>query len=202
MGSSEGPVPPQNPNDQTELGQLYVKPEPHANLLSQLLENVALKDREEGETGYPLRPFARDCQFYIRTGSCKFGLDCKFNHPVTRNTQVFFLRFENFIWCCTWWWVRFDGFWRLVRREKLKKGFRRRSNARSFCLPHCLVFHLFYLVMFTCENFFWEVGCMFCLLVMSMVLESKVPRFLATCFSILCFWKEKESDFNRQNKRK
>ncbi|KAJ0753361.1 putative transcription factor C3H family [Helianthus annuus] len=31
---------------------------------------------------YPTRPDAQDCSFFIRTGTCKFGSSCKFNHPV------------------------------------------------------------------------------------------------------------------------
>ncbi|XP_021762041.1 zinc finger CCCH domain-containing protein 43-like [Chenopodium quinoa] len=30
---------------------------------------------------FPVRPEAEDCTFYVRTGTCKFGMNCKFNHP-------------------------------------------------------------------------------------------------------------------------
>ncbi|CAA2939580.1 zinc finger CCCH domain-containing protein 43-like isoform X3 [Olea europaea var. sylvestris] len=36
---------------------------------------------------YPLRPDAEDCSFYMKTGSCKFGSGCKFNHPSRRKHQ-------------------------------------------------------------------------------------------------------------------
>ncbi|XP_071731728.1 zinc finger CCCH domain-containing protein 67-like isoform X2 [Rutidosis leptorrhynchoides] len=36
---------------------------------------------------YPVRPDAEDCSYYIRTGMCKFGLHCKFNHPLRRRNQ-------------------------------------------------------------------------------------------------------------------
>lgn len=41
---------------------------------------------------YPVRPEAEDCSFYLKTGTCKFGSNCKFNHPVRRKTnqQVFY----------------------------------------------------------------------------------------------------------------
>ncbi|KAK9054564.1 hypothetical protein SSX86_025643 [Deinandra increscens subsp. villosa] len=39
---------------------------------------------------YPLRLDAEDCSYYIRTGVCKFGSNCKFNHPIRRKNQVFF----------------------------------------------------------------------------------------------------------------
>lgn len=35
---------------------------------------------------YPLRPDAEDCAFYMKTGTCKYGFHCKFNHP-RRKTQ-------------------------------------------------------------------------------------------------------------------
>ena len=93
MGSCEDPVSRQNTHDQIELGLMYPKPDPDpdpdAELLVQQFENVALKDTEETEIQYPLRPYAQDCPYYVRTGSCKFGLNCKFNHPVTRTGQVF-----------------------------------------------------------------------------------------------------------------
>lgn len=37
---------------------------------------------------YPVRPEAEDCSFYLKTGTCKFGSNCKFNHPVRRKTQA------------------------------------------------------------------------------------------------------------------
>ncbi|EOA15111.1 hypothetical protein CARUB_v10028484mg [Capsella rubella] len=37
---------------------------------------------------YPVRPDAEDCSFYMRTGSCKYGSSCKFNHPARRRLQI------------------------------------------------------------------------------------------------------------------
>jgi hypothetical protein len=42
----------------------------------------------ESENVYPVRPGAEDCSFYMRTGSCKFGSSCKFNHPLARKFQI------------------------------------------------------------------------------------------------------------------
>ncbi|XP_021984094.1 zinc finger CCCH domain-containing protein 67 isoform X1 [Helianthus annuus] len=36
---------------------------------------------------YPLRPDAEDCSYYMRTGMCKYGSTCKFNHPLRRKHQ-------------------------------------------------------------------------------------------------------------------
>ncbi|KAG6423465.1 hypothetical protein SASPL_113861 [Salvia splendens] len=48
-----------------------------------------LKVEESGENGgagdelgsYPDRPGEPDCIYYLRTGSCGYGSDCRFNHP-------------------------------------------------------------------------------------------------------------------------
>lgn len=40
------------------------------------------------EFPFPLRPEAEDCAFYLKTGTCKFGSNCKFNHPIQRKQQV------------------------------------------------------------------------------------------------------------------
>lgn len=39
------------------------------------------------KTSYPLRPDAQDCPYYMKTGMCKFGSNCKFNHPSRRKNQ-------------------------------------------------------------------------------------------------------------------
>ncbi|KAJ7956115.1 Zinc finger CCCH domain-containing protein [Quillaja saponaria] len=51
---------------------------------------VAKKDeRSSGRTyQYPVRPEAGDCAFYLKTGTCKFGSNCKFKHPVRRKNQL------------------------------------------------------------------------------------------------------------------
>lgn len=33
---------------------------------------------------YPQRPDEPDCAYYLKTGSCRFGSSCKFNHPARR----------------------------------------------------------------------------------------------------------------------
>lgn len=33
---------------------------------------------------FPVRPNEPDCSFYVRTGTCRFGLNCKFNHPPSK----------------------------------------------------------------------------------------------------------------------
>ncbi|TVU50568.1 hypothetical protein EJB05_01945 [Eragrostis curvula] len=38
----------------------------------------------QGENIFPERPDQPECQFYMKTGDCKFGAVCKFNHPKDR----------------------------------------------------------------------------------------------------------------------
>lgn len=68
------------------------------------LESVAQDPRKEDEKSpgeaeeegldvgrkdkFPVRPEAEDCSFYLKTGTCKFGSNCKFNHPIQRKPQV------------------------------------------------------------------------------------------------------------------
>ncbi|GMI76722.1 hypothetical protein like AT3G48440 [Hibiscus trionum] len=58
--------------------------------------NVVGDDQGENEnndddvrrTNYPVRPEAEDCAYFIKTGVCKFGFNCKFNHPIPRKNQA------------------------------------------------------------------------------------------------------------------
>ncbi|XP_078433775.1 zinc finger CCCH domain-containing protein 63-like isoform X2 [Wolffia australiana] len=53
--------------------------------------------RDEGvERGqYPERPGEPDCSYYIRTGLCKFGITCRFNHPADRMLAAAAARFKG-----------------------------------------------------------------------------------------------------------
>lgn len=37
---------------------------------------------------YPERPGEPDCTYYIRTGLCRFGMTCRFNHPPNRKLAI------------------------------------------------------------------------------------------------------------------
>ncbi|KAK8710777.1 hypothetical protein V6N13_146087 [Hibiscus sabdariffa] len=56
-------------------------------------ENV--KGYEDVRSHYPVRPDADDCAFYMKTGLCKFGSHCKFNHPVGRKKQAVQEKFKE-----------------------------------------------------------------------------------------------------------
>ncbi|WOL01368.1 zinc finger CCCH domain-containing protein ZFN-like isoform X1 [Canna indica] len=48
-----------------------------------------LRGSDSMESGpYPERPGEPDCAYYIRTGLCRFGMTCKFNHPPNRMLAV------------------------------------------------------------------------------------------------------------------
>ncbi|MED6167559.1 hypothetical protein PIB30_003937 [Stylosanthes scabra] len=53
------------------------------------VDGVEKREERSGGGGraqhqYPWRPDAPDCAFYMKTGNCKFGINCKFNHPINR----------------------------------------------------------------------------------------------------------------------
>ncbi|KAK1377246.1 Zinc finger, CCCH-type [Heracleum sosnowskyi] len=50
--------------------------------------SVGFNDGNNGNHPYPLRPDAEDCSFYMRTGTCKYGSNCRFNHPLKRKNQA------------------------------------------------------------------------------------------------------------------
>lgn len=45
--------------------------------------------RENETLQYRERPGEPDCAYYIRTGLCRFGMTCKFNHPANRKMVNF-----------------------------------------------------------------------------------------------------------------
>ncbi|ONK72978.1 uncharacterized protein A4U43_C04F25660 [Asparagus officinalis] len=53
------------------------------------LWQMRLRGNETLETGeYPERPGEPDCAYYMRTGMCRFGMTCRFNHPPNRKLAV------------------------------------------------------------------------------------------------------------------
>lgn len=55
------------------------------NHISDELWDMNLTSRNGIESGfYPVREGEPDCSYYIRTGLCRFGNSCRFNHPTNR----------------------------------------------------------------------------------------------------------------------
>ncbi|KVI07572.1 Zinc finger, CCCH-type [Cynara cardunculus var. scolymus] len=53
------------------------------------LWQLNLRSREAMESGpYPVREGEPDCSYYIRTGLCRFGATCRFNHPPNRKLAI------------------------------------------------------------------------------------------------------------------
>lgn len=50
--------------------------------------NLIYNSRNQGELGanmnLPERPDQPECRYYMNTGTCKYGSDCKFHHPKER----------------------------------------------------------------------------------------------------------------------
>ncbi|KAG5134955.1 hypothetical protein AAZX31_09G230100 [Glycine max] len=50
---------------------------------------INLRSSETMESGpYPEHPGEPDCSYYIRTGLCRFGATCRFNHPPNRKLAI------------------------------------------------------------------------------------------------------------------
>ncbi|KAL6988886.1 hypothetical protein U1Q18_014637 [Sarracenia purpurea var. burkii] len=53
------------------------------------LWQMNLRSNETMESGpYPVREGEPDCSYYIRTGLCRFGATCRFNHPPNRKLAI------------------------------------------------------------------------------------------------------------------
>ncbi|KAD4584103.1 hypothetical protein R6Q59_037028 [Mikania micrantha] len=54
-----------------------------------VLWQLNLRSSETMESGsYPVREGEPDCSYYIRTGLCRFGATCRFNHPPNRSLAI------------------------------------------------------------------------------------------------------------------
>lgn len=53
---------------------------------SDAMWQMTLRSNESME--YPERPGEPDCSYYIRTGLCRFGATCRFNHPSDRKLAI------------------------------------------------------------------------------------------------------------------
>ncbi|KAK6144973.1 hypothetical protein DH2020_021793 [Rehmannia glutinosa] len=53
------------------------------------LWQMNMRSREQTDSGpYPVREGEPDCSYYIRTGLCRFGTTCRFNHPPNRKLAI------------------------------------------------------------------------------------------------------------------
>lgn len=62
---------------------------PSPSLNEDAMWQMNLRASETMETGpYPERPGEADCSYYIRTGLCRFGATCRYNHPSNRKMVI------------------------------------------------------------------------------------------------------------------
>ncbi|XP_031377744.1 zinc finger CCCH domain-containing protein ZFN-like isoform X2 [Punica granatum] len=60
-----------------------------SELSSNATWQMNMRSPETMEPGpYPERPGEPDCSYYIRTGLCRFGATCRFNHPSNRKLAI------------------------------------------------------------------------------------------------------------------
>ncbi|KAG6511971.1 hypothetical protein ZIOFF_030060 [Zingiber officinale] len=59
---------------------------PHAYATSaEAMWQMSIRETESMESGsYPERPGEPDCTYYLRTGLCRYGMTCRYNHPHNR----------------------------------------------------------------------------------------------------------------------
>ncbi|XP_010913403.1 zinc finger CCCH domain-containing protein 8 isoform X1 [Elaeis guineensis] len=87
-----------NPPLASALGQA-IMPSPATNLpfgvldpAASFLQNINLQSAQASlgviPTVYPQRPGEIECDYYMKTGLCKFGERCKFHHPIDRSAPM------------------------------------------------------------------------------------------------------------------
>ncbi|OMO63653.1 Zinc finger, CCCH-type [Corchorus olitorius] len=59
-----------------------------ASLYQTLIAQQTLSMLGAAQTVYPQRPGQTECDYYMKTGICKFGDRCKFHHPIDRSESI------------------------------------------------------------------------------------------------------------------
>ncbi|TVU36045.1 hypothetical protein EJB05_17956 [Eragrostis curvula] len=64
-------------------------PDPSALYEEGMWQQMAMNSGAAMQPGpYPERSGEPDCTYYLRTGLCRFGMSCRFNHPPDRNLAI------------------------------------------------------------------------------------------------------------------
>ncbi|XP_057986035.1 zinc finger CCCH domain-containing protein 37-like isoform X2 [Hevea brasiliensis] len=61
---------------------------PAASIYQTVDPRLAYSTLGVGPIVYPQRPGQTECDYYMKTGECKFGERCKFHHPIDRSTVI------------------------------------------------------------------------------------------------------------------
>uniref|UniRef100_A0A2P2KXL6 Uncharacterized protein MANES_08G104100 n=1 Tax=Rhizophora mucronata TaxID=61149 RepID=A0A2P2KXL6_RHIMU len=57
--------------------------------------NLRSTETMESSGPYPERPEEQDCLYYLRTGLCRFGATCRYNHPLNRKLAIDMARLKG-----------------------------------------------------------------------------------------------------------
>ncbi|XP_074268521.1 zinc finger CCCH domain-containing protein 58-like [Silene latifolia] len=91
-GSYSGSVQPAlSPGAQTAGASVYGVTPRHAlpGSYPNLPTSIGQSASSVKEFSFPERPGEPECQYYLKTGSCKFGASCRFHHPPDRAAACF-----------------------------------------------------------------------------------------------------------------
>ncbi|GLU02161.1 hypothetical protein SLE2022_194250 [Rubroshorea leprosula] len=81
----ETPFFPETEKEEAEVEKgskdMSEKEKENENFKEKSSEDLEGESQNKSMYGYPFRPHVKDCSFYLRTGYCKYGFHCKFNHP-------------------------------------------------------------------------------------------------------------------------
>lgn len=95
-------------------------------LFAEAIRRLKINDNRERDaaaqsTPYPDRPGEPDCLYYLRTGMCGYGSNCRYNHPANVSLVMQLLPFvsfyfiffwidtKQFFWSNFWWRFRFSN---------------------------------------------------------------------------------------------
>lgn len=59
--------------------------------IDEAIRRLNIQSNDNQEEVYPERPGEPDCIYYLRTGLCGYGSNCRFNHPVYTGQVIMFI---------------------------------------------------------------------------------------------------------------
>lgn len=61
---------------------------PHQILSVKKLDSSANNEQVMQSDEFPVRPGQPDCDFFMKTGDCKYRAACRYNHPISRSSKL------------------------------------------------------------------------------------------------------------------
>ncbi|KAI0492618.1 hypothetical protein KFK09_026894 [Dendrobium nobile] len=83
-----------NPTQTANLSNAFITPAIASlpigviNPAASFVPSIDPRFAQLGVTVYPQKPGEAECDYYMRTGHCKFGERCKFHHPIDRSAST------------------------------------------------------------------------------------------------------------------